>query len=65
MVDFKLRYCKCCEKRTLQAVKGYYDGTVVMECIECRFRELTKKGYNYRNYEREVTKEAGLKNCTS
>lgn len=57
MAGFKLRYCRYCQKITSQAVKTYYDGTVVMECLDCRFRELTKKGYNYRNYEKTTSIE--------
>ena len=58
MADFKLWYCKCCQMRTSHKEKIYYDGTVVMECTVCRFRELTKKGYNYRSYERDIANMA-------
>ena len=64
MTELKLWYCKCCQRRTPQTVKSYYDGTVVMECLECRFRELTKKGYNYRTYERRIAREANFSECS-
>ena len=54
MADFKHQYCKCCQKKTTHTEKTYYDGTAVLECNVCRFRELIKKGYNYRNYERAI-----------
>ena len=57
MADTKLEYCKCCQKKTIHAVKMYNDGTIVMECQVCRFREISKKGYNYRSYERAIARD--------
>ncbi|MFC1804139.1 hypothetical protein ACFL0D_09290 [Thermoproteota archaeon] len=57
MVELKVHQCKVCQKKTSHVLQSYYDGTVVQVCLECRHRELTKKGYDYRRFERAITNE--------
>jgi hypothetical protein len=38
-------------------VQGYYDGTVVNVCLVCGYKELVRKGYDYRRYERIINNE--------
>jgi ribosomal protein L44E len=57
MVELTHHYCKDCQKKTSHVLQTYYDGSVVRICLVCRSRELTRKGFDYRRYERIINNE--------